>query len=161
MRISCRPLTVLAVVAVLLASSCSESGPRVERSPDGRHLEAGSEDVKFIQAGDCLKDQLEDNFSFVYVTPCEEPHSVELISAPVLPFRSHPGSAIVEDFLATQCQQDFVLYTDLSLHSTQLFLEWFYPSRSDWESGGETTAYCAVVTKGSPLSGSVAGQGAG
>ncbi|GAA1974188.1 septum formation family protein [Kitasatospora viridis] len=110
-------------------------------------LDAGP--VFSLHAGDCF----DRDGGRVRTRPCTTPHEGEMVGTTELTGDSFPTESQVHDQATPQCQglaQDYAM--DHWLLPAKLSVDFFYPSRAEWE-GGRRTATCVLMDQGGGLTG--------
>jgi hypothetical protein len=105
-----------------------------------------------LRAGDCIDSS--PNGLSVTVLSCASPHHAEVFATFSLAGSSWPGSAAVQQQVASGCQNKIAGYLNPALLNAGLTQEYIYPDQTAWKAGVRT-AICEVSSSTGPLTGSV------
>ena len=136
-------------------------GSRGRRRPGRRDPRLPAEDrcvlpasppFSALRAGDCIDSS--PNGLSVTVLSCASPHHAEVFATFSLAGSSWPGSAAVQQQVASGCQNKIAGYLNPALLNAGLTQEYIYPDQTAWKAGVRT-AVCEVSSSTGPLTGSV------
>ena len=105
-----------------------------------------------LRAGECIDSS--PNGLSVTVLSCASPHHAEVFATFSLAGSSWPGSAAVQQQVASGCQDKIAGYLNPALLNAGLTQEYIYPDQTAWKAGVRT-AVCEVSSSIGPLTGSV------
>jgi len=105
-----------------------------------------------LRAGDCINSS--PNGLSVTVLSCASPHDAEVFATFSLAGSSWPGSAAVQQQVASGCQDKIAGYLNPALLNAGLTQEYVYPDQAAWKAGVRT-AVCEVSSSTGQLTGSV------
>ena len=105
-----------------------------------------------LRAGECINSS--PNGLSVTVLSCASPHHAEVFATFSLAGSSWPGSAAVQQQVASGCQDKIAGYLNPALLNAGLTQEYIYPDQTAWKAGVRT-AVCEVSSSIGPLTGSV------
>ena len=105
-----------------------------------------------LRAGDCI-DSSPNGLSVTRLS-CASPHDAEVFATFSLAGSSWPGSAAVQQQVASGCQDKIAGYLNPALLNAGLTQEYIYPDQTAWKAGVRT-AVCEVSSSIGPLTGSV------
>ncbi|MFJ9517980.1 hypothetical protein ACIRPK_06890 [Kitasatospora sp. NPDC101801] len=141
--------TVALVLLVLAVHTQLTAGP--ERGPDGRPLAAGPAGEWYLRAGDCIREQLDqqpDMSTDVTVVPCDEPHRTEIYAAVGIPGGlAYPGEQAVAEASQTVCDEK--LDTEpraLMMQSDSAVGSYIFPQAAGWWLAHDHETLCFFST---------------
>ena len=105
-----------------------------------------------LRAGECINSS--PNGLSVTVLSCASPHHAEVFATFSLAGSSWPGSAAVQQQVASGCQDKIAGYLNPALLNAGLTQEYIYPDQAAWKAGVRT-AVCEVSSSIGQLTGSV------
>jgi hypothetical protein len=97
------------------------------------------------------------------VADCKEPHDGEVVGIVTYtqgPEAAYPGQEVVSTFAEEQCATSFGLYVGADYGDSPLSMLSLWPTEDSW-ARGDREAVCVAFQPDTPLTGSVAGSGAG
>lgn len=149
-------VTVGAMLLGLIVSACASEPARDEA---GQIEEEGELSVFKFRVGDCFDDPstTSDEVTDVAGVPCSGPHDNEVFHLYDLPDGSFPGSADIEESVATECLPAFESYVGISYQISELFLFPLTPTEDSWAQS-DREVVCALYADGEQLTGSMKGS---
>ncbi|HRL47756.1 MAG TPA: septum formation family protein [Propioniciclava sp.] len=151
----------LALAAALLLSGCSANDAlqRVEQVKQ----EAGKAMLPTIALGECTNLEIPETESGSQVssipkTDCAQPHGWEAYAEKEYPLdASYPGETAVQDEAGDFCSGEFETFLGVDYDSSEMELQYLYPTQDTWTSLNDRTLTCLVGSSSNDVVGSLKG----
>ena len=124
---------------------------QADRNEDGEVVDGGSVDVMTLVVGDCLNDGLDDGggeqlVSSIEATPCNEPHTSQIIARFDLTQDEFPGEDAIAAAVDSRCEDLISASLSRAADAYELSYIYFYPSAETWESESDREVLCGLAS---------------
>ncbi|MGW6197088.1 DUF4190 domain-containing protein [Kribbella sp. NPDC055110] len=141
--------TLLIVLVVALGSSDNnDSGPDPVVSNSGPTTY-----VDELSVGECFDQGSQDDE--VVRQPCPDAHDAEVVGIVTIPGTTYPGDSAINKAADRACAPVFGTYVGKSRDQSELYLDWWTPSKGAWDDGDHRVVCAAFGPDDNKLTGSV------
>ncbi|TCC19488.1 DUF4190 domain-containing protein [Kribbella speibonae] len=142
--------TLLIVLVIALGASSDDdySAPR-----PGSSNSAPTTYVDDLTVGECFDEATEEDE--VIRQPCTDAHDAEVLAIPAIPGTTYPGDSAINKAADRACAPAFGTYVGKSRDQSELYLDWWTPSKEAWDDGDHRVLCAAFGPDDDKLTGSV------
>lgn len=142
--------TLLIVLVIALGSSDDDySGP----DPVSSSSSGPTTYVDDLTVGECFDEGSEDDE--VVRQPCPDAHDAEVVGIPTLPGTTYPGDSAINKAADRACAPVFGTYVGKARDQSELYLDWWTPSKEAWDDGDHRVLCAAFGPDDNKLTGTV------
>ncbi|WP_410789043.1 DUF4190 domain-containing protein [Kribbella sp. C-35] len=109
--------------------------------------------VDDLTVGECFDEGSEEDE--VVRQPCPDAHDGEVVAIPTLPGTKYPGDSAINKAADRACAPAFGTYVGKARDQSELYLDWWTPSKEAWEDGDHRVLCAAFGPDDDKLTGSV------
>jgi hypothetical protein len=109
--------------------------------------------VDELAVGECFDQGKEEDE--VVRQPCPDAHDGEVVAVVTLPGTTYPGDSAINKAADRACAPPFGTYVGKSRDESELYLDWWTPSKGAWEDGDHRVLCAAFGPDDDKLTGSV------
>jgi hypothetical protein len=142
--------TLLIVLVIALGSS---DGNYSSPDPVSSSSSGPTTYVDDLTVGECFDEASADDE--VVRQPCPDAHDAEVVGIVTIPGTTYPGDSAIDKAADRACSPVFGTYVGKSRDQSELYLDWWTPSKGAWDDGDHRVLCAAFGPDDNKLTGTV------